>query len=238
MRLNPVARQPFSMPRNSQPVAAASQPASSRTIDSFVSAAPRVEKSAGKQTLEAVGQSALDATLNALVEKLSQALGRALEKFFAKFSPQAPALPAPAVPVNEPVAPVAPSAPAPVGGGLAPTPLAKEVPGQVAYVNTIQEPGIAPKSVFRNAVNAAIDAVRAKGIGIDPQDPDAITDFDTYHQGVVQELRARGYNAAYDGEELAVGRRGDGFSEQFDISTWQGRVRRFYAAHLSPAVWG
>ncbi|MDP1828946.1 MAG: hypothetical protein Q8L48_37135 [Archangium sp.] len=237
MRLNPVARQPFSMSRYSQP-AAASQPASSRVLDSFVSAAPRVEAkapSATKQALAAVGQSALDATLNALVEKLSQALGRALEKFFAKLSPQAPALPAPAAPVNEPVAP---SAPAPVGGGLAPTPLAKEVPGQVAYVNTIKEPGIAPKSVFRNAVNAAIDAVRAKGIGIDPQDPDAITDFDTYHQGVVQELRARGYNAAYDGEELAVGRRGDGFSEQFDISTWQGRVRRFYAAHLSPAVWG
>ena len=113
----------------------------------------------------------------------------------------------------------------------------REVPGQIAQINTIKQPNIAPKSTFRNAVNQAIDAVREKGIGIDPQDKDCITDFDTYHAGVVKELRARGYNAAYDGEELAVGRRGDGFSEQFDISTWTGRVRRFYAAHVAPAVW-
>jgi hypothetical protein len=236
MRLtNTVARQPFSMSRYSQPAAAAKS-VSSRHVDAFVGA-PRVQQKSApvKEALAQVGQSALDATIDALVEKVSQAIGRALERLFERLSPKAPALPA----VTTPEAPVAPSTPAAPSapGALAPTPLAREVPGQVAHVNTIKDGNVAPKSVFRNAVNAAIDAVRAKGIGIDPQDPDAITDFDTYHQGVVQELRARGYNAAYDGEELAVGRRGDSFSEQFDISTWQGRVRRFYAAHLSPPVW-
>ena len=216
-----------------QPIAPRAQRGAARTVDSFASAAPRTEpraSSAAKLALEAVGQTALDATINALVQKLSDALGRALDKFFAKLSPQAPALPATP-------APAAPTATTPVSGGLAPTPLAKEVPGQVAFINTIQQPNIAPKSQFRNAVNAAIDAVRAKGIGIDPQDPDSITDFNAYHLGGVQELRARGYNAAHDGEELAVGRPGDNFSEQFDISTWQGRVRRFYAAQVSPPVW-
>jgi hypothetical protein len=88
-------------------------------------------------------------------------------------------------------------------------------------------------------VNQAIDAVRAKGIGIDPNDPDAITDFNAYHQGVVAELRARGYSAAHDGEELSVSRNGDSsMSESFDISTWQGRVRRFYASWTSPSVFG
>lgn len=231
MRLTSLARSSFVQPSysSSQP---AVRRAASAPLDSFVAAPQAKAPSAAKQLLATAGEQALESTLNVLVEKLSQAIGRALDRFLSRFAPKAPApaLPSPAEPVAE-----APKAPA--AGGLAPTPLAKEVPGQVAYVNTIKEPHIAPKSVFRDAVNQAIDAVRAKGIGIDPQDPDAITDFDTYHQGVVQELRARGYNAAYDGEELAVGRRGDSFSEQFDISTWQGRVRRFYASHLSPAAW-
>ena len=236
MRLTSLApRQPsFSFNRFSRPAVA--QPAAARTVDSFASApAPRAQAktSVASTNLEAVASNALEVTLSALVEKLSQAIGAALEKFLAKFSPQTPALPVPtAGPVTTPVAPTAPLA-----GGLAPTPLAKDVPGQVASINTIQNPNIAPKSEFRNAVNAAIDAVRAKHIGIDPQDEDAIVDFDAYHAGVVSELRARGYNAAHDGEELAVGRRGDTFSEQFDISTWQGRVRRFYAAQLTPPVW-
>ena len=216
-----------------QPVAPRAQPAVAPTVDSFVSArAEPKAPSAALKALEAVGQTALETTLNALVQKLADALSGSLARFFAKFSSQVP------VPATAPTSgPPAPTATAPVSNGLAPTPLAKEVPGQVATCNSIQEPNIAPKSQFRNAVNAAIDAVRAKGIGIDPQDPDAITDFNAYHLGVVQELRARGYNAAHDGEELAVGRPGDTFSEQFDISTWQGRVRRFYAAQLSPPVW-
>jgi hypothetical protein len=121
----------------------------------------------------------------------------------------------------------------------APTPLRRdEVPGQEVYVNTIQNPKIAPKSQLRGAVNAAIDKVRASGIGMDPNDPErnTIADYDAYHNAVVSELRRQGYNAAHDGEELAVNRPGDGFSEQFDISTSSGKVRRFYAAWLSPPV--
>jgi hypothetical protein len=121
----------------------------------------------------------------------------------------------------------------------APTPLRSgEVPGQEVHVNTIQNPRVAPKSQLRGAVNAAIDKVRAAGIGMDPNDPErnTIADFDAYHGAVVAELRRQGYNAAHDGEELAVNRPGDGFSEQFDISTSGGKVRRFYAAWLSPPV--
>ena len=219
MRLNSVSRSQFTTLHAPQS-AARRQP--SKQVDSFTSA-PKAPAQR-KQLIESAGQSALDATLNVLVDKLAQAIGRALEGFLSKFSQRAPAtgLPAPRPPAT--------------AAGLAPTPT-REVPGQVALINTIQQPNIAPKSTFRGAVNQAIDAVREKGIGIDSQDRDVITDFDAYHAGVVSELRARGYNAAHDGEELAVGRRGDGFSEQFDISTSTGRVRRFYAAHLTPPVW-
>lgn len=162
------------------------------------------------------------------MQQLAGMLAQLLSKFMKTPAPAQPAAPA------APATPAAPGAPA---GDFAPTPLAKDVPGQEALCNTIQEPHIAPKSQFRDAVNQAIDAVRAKGVGIDPNDPDTITDFNKYHLGVVEELRRRGYNANYDGEELAVGRPGDSFSEQFDISTWQGKVRRFYAAWVSPPVW-
>lgn len=131
-------------------------------------------------------------------------------------------------------APAAPGAPS--ADPLAPTPVLPDVPGQVAHVNTIKNPKVAPKSTYRDAVNAAIDRVREAGIGIDPDDRDRITDFDTYHAAVVRELRRVGLNAAYDGEELAVNRPGDTFSEQFDISTSTSRVRRFYASWLSPPV--
>ncbi|MBS1150766.1 MAG: hypothetical protein H6Q89_2464 [Myxococcaceae bacterium] len=121
------------------------------------------------------------------------------------------------------------------GDALAPTRLkTAEDPGTTGYVNTVQNRTIAPKSTFLNAVHAAIDAVQAQGIGIDPNDRSQISDFDAYHQGVVQQLLKAGYLAAYDGEELAVGRRGDQHSEQFDISTWQGGVRRFYASWQTP----
>lgn len=224
------------------PVAAAPRAARATVVDGF-DAAPAAKTSLKKVATEALGtaaQSAFSAALNKVVELITAKLSALLDGLLAKLAgskppaPVAPATPeAPAVPVA-PSAPVTPAAPS---SGLAPTPLAKEVPNQVAMVNTIQEPRIAPKSQFRDVVNQAIDAVRAKGVGIDPQDPDRITDYDTYHHGVVMELRARGYNAAYDGEELAVGRAHDSFSEQFDISTSTGLVRRFYAAWVSPAVW-
>ena len=216
MRLNSVSRSQFTTLHAPQSVARR-QP-----VDSFTSAAKAPAQR--KQLIESAGQSELDATLNVWVDKLAQAIGRALESFLSKFS-QRPAMAA--LPENKP---------GQAGAGLEATPM-REVPGQVALINTIKQPNIAPKSTFRSAVNQAIDVVREKGIGIDSQDRDVITDFDAYHAGVVSELRARGYNAAHDGEELAVGRRGDGFSEQFDISTSTGRVRRFYAAHITPAVW-
>ncbi|MHB8876893.1 MAG: hypothetical protein ACYC8T_24615 [Myxococcaceae bacterium] len=172
----------------------------------------------------------LQKTLAPMLERLMAKLTELLAKLQGGTPGETPA-PAP----GQPASPGAPSAPA--GADLAPTPVNPNVPGQEAKVNTIKNPHVAPKSQFRNAVNAAIDRVREQGIGIDPNDRDAITDFDTYHNAVVTELRRSGYNAAYDGEELAVGRKGDSFSEQFDISTWQGRVRRFYASHLTPPVW-
>lgn len=224
------------------PARAASAPRAARTVDAF-EGAPTAEKPSFKkvatEALGAAAESALSATLNKVVELLTAKLGALLEGLFAKLggANPAPALP-PAAPAPAP-APVTPAAPTPSAptGGLQPTPLASDVPNQVGYVNTIQNPRVAPKSQFRDVVNQAIDAVRAKGVGIDPQDPDRITDYDTYHHGVVMELRARGYNAAYDGEELAVGRANDSFSEQFDISTSTGLVRRFYASWVSPAVW-
>lgn len=193
---------------------------------------------AAKAALGVVAEKALTSVMTKLFESIAKKLGQALERLLSRGRPAQPQLPAetPSQPVD--VQPVAPPSTRPVPQpGLTPTPIGGEKPGQIAYVNTIQEPRIAPKSQFRDVVNQAIDAVRARGQGIDPQDPDRITDYDTYHAAVVSELRGRGYNAAYDGEELAVGRPNDSFNEQFDISTSTGLVRRFYASWVSPPVW-
>jgi hypothetical protein len=110
-----------------------------------------------------------------------------------------------------------------------------EDPNTVAYVNSPQNKNVAPRSSFADSVNKAIDRVQAMGIGIDPADPTRITDFDKYHQAVTQEMLNAGFQAHYDGEELAVSRPGDTHSEQFDISTWKGEVRRFYASWQQPS---
>ena len=217
----------------------------SMSIDLFVPAGKSVKGvvrsaagAAAKSALSRVAEKALTSVLSRVFESVATKLARALERLLGRIGggSRAPQLPSVTEAVASPSV-MGPPAPAASTGLLPPTPLAKEVPGQVGYVNTIQEPRIAPRSQFRDVVNQSIDAVRARGQGIDPQDPDRITDYDTYHSAVVSELRSRGYNAAYDGEELAVGRKGDSFSEQFDISTSTGLVRRFYAAHLSPPVW-
>lgn len=230
------------MPAVRQPTARDLAPTATRgasrpfAADTFTSAKPVSTKAALKSAATGAASAALSATLDKLVESLTAKLGQLLERLLAKLGGGAPK---PQLPAGEPAAPTvptAPSTPSPAND-LAPTPLAKDVPNQVGYCNTIQEPHIAPRSQFREVVNQAIDAVMAKGIGVDPQDPNRITDYDAYHAGVVRELRARGYNAAHDGEELAVGRKNDSFSEQFDISTSTGLVRRFYAAWLSPPVW-
>lgn len=239
MRIAPSLNRTSSMFTRPQAAAAAPRAARATAVDGFdggPAAKPALKKVA-TEALGAAARSAFSAALDKVVELVTAKLSALVERLLAKLTGNAPSAPAaPAVPAT-PVAPSAPVPPAAPSSGLAPTPLAKEVPNQVAMVNTIQEPRIAPKSQFRDVVNQAIDAVRARGVGIDPQDPDRITDYDTYHHGVVMELRARGYNAAYDGEELAVGRANDSFSEQFDISTSTGLVRRFYAAWVSPAVW-
>lgn len=194
---------------------------------------------AAKAALGVVAEKALTSVMTKLFESIARKLGQALERLLSRGQPAQPRLPAqtPTQPIEaQPPSPPA-TRPVPPTGALAPTPLGGEKPGQIAWVNTIQEPRIAPKSQFRDVVNQAIDAVRARGQGIDPQEPDRITDYDTYHSAVVSELRARGYNAAYDGEELSVGRANDSFNEQFDISTSTGLVRRFYASWVSPPVW-
>lgn len=238
-RSNPVVRSAATVKTASFRAEGAAR--SSVALDRFIPSGTSMKRTmktvagtAAKQALSGVAEKALTAVLSKALESLATKLGRALERLLGRLgsSTPAPQLPASTEPVGAPVA-----SPSPTPGPLAPTPLAREVPGQVGFVNTIQEPNIAPRSQFRDVVNQAIDAVRARGQGIDPQEPDRITDYDTYHSAVVSELRTRGYNAAYDGEELAVGRKGDSFSEQFDISTSTGLVRRFYAAHLSPPVW-
>jgi len=52
-----------------------------------------------------------------------------------------------------------------------------------------------------------------------------IKNHDAYVEAVASEMRAMGYCAFYDGEELAVKSSND-FSEQYDISTSQGYVRQ------------
>jgi hypothetical protein len=121
-------------------------------------------------------------------------------------------------------------------GELMPTPLTSH-PGEVSSAcNTPQNKNLAPKSTFMNEVNAAIDRVQAKRIGLDPNDPDKIVDFDKYHNAVVQEMLRAGFHAAYDGEEMSVGRPGVAHSEQFDISTSTSLVRRFYGSQTTPPV--
>jgi len=174
--------------------------------------------------LEAQLEKALQPLMERLMAKLTELIARLTGGSSPAGAPQSPASPSPAPGSSGP-------------GSLAPTPLNPDVPGQIAKCNTIKDPHVAPKSQFRAAVDNAIDKVRAQGLGVDPDDRDAITDYDKFHQAVVTELRRAGYNAAHDGEELAVGRPGDSFSEQFDISTSSGRVRHFYASWVSPPVW-
>lgn len=238
MRISTSRPQPLSIP-TARP-ATATVTARATAVDAFDAPKPKtaglkqeLTKAAGQVAEQALG-SLVEKLMNKLIERVGAWLDRVLGN---KPAPQ-PALPAPSPspvqPAPSPAQP-APSAPA----GLAPTPLRKdEPPNVVGYVNTPQNKKIAPKSTFNDAVNAAIDRVREQGIGIDTLDPERnrISNFDAYHSAVVTELRKAGYHAAYDGEELSVGRVGDNHSEQFDISTWQGQVRRFYASWQTPHV--
>ena len=108
-------------------------------------------------------------------------------------------------------------------------------PNTVSFVNTPENKNVAPPSVFAKNVHDAIDRVLASGVGLEPGTTH-ITDFDKYHQAVCQEMLNAGYQAHYDGEELAVSLPGDKHSEQFDISTWKGEVRRFYASTQTPST--
>jgi len=229
--------QPLSFPTARPAVAAAS--ARATAVDAFEAPKRKASAQLTSQLKAAAGQvaeQALGTLMERLVSKLAEKLGAWLDRVLSK-KPAQPALPAPSVPVE---APVTQPGRAPVSaGGLAPTPLRHgDAPNTVGYVNTPQNKKIAPKSTYNDAVNAAIDRVREQGIGIDTLDPERnrISNFDAYHSAVVQELLKAGYKANYDGEELSVGRVGDNHSEQFDISTWQGQVRRFYASWQSPAV--
>lgn len=243
MRIHHARPQPMSFRSTAARPAAATLTARATAADTFEAATAPKTASLKSELTSAVGQvaeQALGSLVQQLVNKLVAKLGAWLDRVLGT-KPAQPALPAPAQPSPVEPTPVAP-APAPVTPaptGLTPTPLCTdEPPNVVGYVNTPQDKKIAPKSTFNDAVNAAIDVVRARGVGIDTLDPERnrISDFDAYHQAVVGELLKAGYYAAYDGEEVSVGRRGDSHSEQFDISTWQGQVRRFYASWQSPPV--
>ncbi|MEW5741702.1 MAG: hypothetical protein AB1938_22475 [Myxococcota bacterium] len=242
MRINTFRPQPMSFP-TARP-ATASRSSAATAVDSFEGAAPKTA-SLKNELVNAAGQvaeQALGSLVEKLMNKLVEKLGAWLDRVLGN-KPMQPALPPgttpsqPTVP-SRPVAPTQPAPSTPVGG-LTPTPLRKgDIPGVVGYNNTPQNKKIAPRSTFHDAVNAAIDRVREQGIGIDTLDPERnrISNFDAYHGAVVQELLKAGYHCNYDGEELSVGRVGDGHTENFDISTWQGQVRRFYASWQSPGV--
>lgn len=230
MRIHTVRRPPTFPTARPALATASARGAATTTTDAFDGAARPKTASLKKELTAAAGQvaeQALGTLVEKLMNKLVERIGAWLDRVLGN-KPQ-PALPAGPAPV----------APSPSAGGLAPTPLRTDEPANVVgYVNTPQNKKIAPKSTFNDAVNAAIDRVREQGLGIDTLDPERnrISNFDQFHNAVVMELRKAGYKAAYDGEELAVGRVGDNHSEQFDISTWQGQVRRFYASWQTPAV--
>ncbi|GMU61427.1 MAG: hypothetical protein AMXMBFR34_31900 [Myxococcaceae bacterium] len=237
MRINSYRPQPMSIPTARPAVASRS---SAATMDAFEAPAPK-PASLKKELVSAAGQvaeQALGSLVEKLMNKLVEKIGAWLDRVLGT-KPAQPALPPGGTVEPSPVQPgrvdPAPSAP----GGLTPTPLRKgDVPGVVGYNNTPENKKIAPRSTFHDAVNAAIDRVREQSIGIDTLDPERnrISNFDAYHNAVVQEMLKAGYHCNYDGEEMSVGRVGDGHTEQFDISTWQGQVRRFYASWQSPGV--
>lgn len=242
MRIHHARPQTMSFRSTAARPVAATLTARATAADTFDATPAPKPASLQSELTSAVGQiaeQALGSLVQQVMNKLVAKLGAWLDRVLGA-KPAQPALPAPAQPTPAaptPVTPAQPTPPAPTG--LTPTPLrTDEPPNVVGYNNTPQDKKIAPKSTFNDAVNAAIDVVRAHGVGIDTLDPERnrISDFDAYHRAVVSELLKAGYYAAYDGEELSVGRRGDSHSEQFDISTWQGQVRRFYASWQSPPV--
>ena len=65
-----------------------------------------------------------------------------------------------------------------------------------------------------------------------------VRDVNGYHEAVVQALRDAGACAIFDGEEIAIKKRSNDFSDQFDIITANGFVRYgdgAYAATCRPA---
>jgi hypothetical protein len=165
-------------------------------------------------------------------------------KLWAAALPPAPSSGAPQAGQPAPQAPApgsVPQAPAPAPAGSPDAVLKPDNPYRIThdgnstvYVNTIQEPNIAPKASWRNDLMGAINRVQEKGLGLDPNDRNKILDYDTYHQAVVLEMRALGYKAFHDGEEIQVTRPGADHSEHYDISTSAMLVRRFYASWISP----
>lgn len=236
MRISNYRPQPMSSFSPARP-ATATVTARATAVDTFEAPAKSSLKTQLKAAAGQVAEQALGTLMERLMTKLAEKISSWLDRVLGGGKPAQPALPSRVAPVEAPV--VQPGRTAPVAGGLTPTALRSgDAPGTVGYVNTPENKKVAPKSTYNDAVNAAIDRVREQGIGIDTLDPERnrISNFDAYHSAVVQELLKAGYKANYDGEELSVGRVGDNHSEQFDISTWQGQVRRFYASWQSPAV--
>ena len=85
--------------------------------------------------------------------------------------------------------------------------------------------------MFLGDVESAIDAViESKPQLFDKGDKICntcyrILNHGAYVNAVVAEMRAMGYCAIYDGEELAV-KNTNSFSDQYDISTSNGYIRR------------
>jgi len=126
--------------------------------------------------------------------------------------------------------------PAPAGNraGSDLGPPTTEENGTKAWINTIKNPHVAPRSRYRGSVMAAIKAVVDAGIGMEAPGSVTIANYDTYHAAVVERLRHAGFLALHDGEELAICKPGDEGNEQWDISTSKMLVRTFYAAYVVP----
>jgi hypothetical protein len=143
-------------------------------------------------------------------------------------------------PIDAPVS--APSAVGePVPSPVAPTPAPTNPPPAIAtctlgrgtgdgtHCPRLEEP------IFQEDVDTAIARVAQKRP--DLVSGDRVTHANAYYAAVVEELRALGYCALFDGEEIAV-KDTNSYNEQYHVLTSSGVVRRSpgsYRATCSPA---
>jgi hypothetical protein len=116
---------------------------------------------------------------------------------------------------------------------------ARFLPGErQTFVNRAGDKNVAARAgapaAWHGDVSTAIQRVLSQGLHPIAEGSASIEEGDKYHAAVAQELRNLGYEAFFDGEELQVKKPGADHSESYDISTWKGEVRDFYASFSRP----